>query len=1680
MKKVTRIVLKIVLWTIGSIVGLFLLTVILIQIPAVQNYVKDKAVNYIEGKIHTPVSIEKIEIGLPKKIILEGVYFESQQKDTLLAGEKLAVDISLFKLISNEVEINSIDLKGIVANVKRDKDSVFNFDYIIKAFASADEPKKDSKPMKFSIGKVTLDNIRVTFDDAITKNDLNVNLTHFDTRIRNFDLDKMDFEIPKITLDGLKLKLNQGALIQEIAQNTVEVADDAVQSPELKLRLDKINLSNIDIAYDNAGTKLNSGITLKKLFLEFNHIDLKKQQIELEKIEVSTIRGGLTLGKLDKKITVQTPDTLAATGPNWKVNLNKIAFKDIDFRFDDENAAKAKAGIDYKHLDLSGINLRASKIKYSSDVISGKLTKLTAKDHSGLDIEALRTDFYYGSKNAYLKNLYVKTPQTLIKDEINVGYSSIASISKNLGALAINANINGSQIGFKDILIFVPTLSKTNPFLSNPNAILHINSKVSGKVNDLTIPNLEISGIGSTVIAASGRITGLPDVNKAYFDLNIKNFQSTAKDINLFVPKGTIPSNIQLPSQLKLTGTFKGGITNFNTNLNLVSSFGNARIKALFDQRKKKRERYDANVELTNFNVGRLLKNDSIGKISLKAAVKGTGLDPKTASATLNGLLIKADYNRYTYRNLALKGIIKNGLFNAEAGMNDPNLDFKLVASGNFNKKYPSVKADLAIEMADLNKINLSKDPLRVSGKLNADIEDADPDFLNGTISLDNFIIANAKEQFILDTIHLVATATADTNTIKLKSQFIDADVVGKYKLTQLATALQQSIAKYYNTNPGVPPKKIEPQHFAFNLKVKNDPALLALVPEIKRLDPITLNGRYNSVNDSIVLNGTIPKVIYGANTITNGIIALRTEDGALNYSLVIDDIQSSQINLPYTSITGTVKENTVAYKLQVRDTKDKEHYLVEGKLKAENGDTEISLDPQGLVLNYETWNIAPENSIRLGKNGIHANDFELRHDGNILKIQSESDAPNAPLAVDFTDFKIETVTSMIQKDTLLVGGVINGNVLIRDLAKTPVFTSDLKITDLSFKSDTIGNLEIKVDNEIANTFRAAVQITGQENQVNLDGTYRTDNSSFDMNLDMQRLNLKSIQGFTMGAITESTGFLSGQFKVDGTANQPNVIGDLKFNAIGFRVQQLNSVFKDMNESIAFTPSGIVFNNFSLKDEEDNVLAVNGRINTTTYRDFGFDMKVDADNFRAMNSTEKDNDLYYGELYLDTHLNIKGTLESPVVDGNIKINEGTKLTVVMPQSDPSIADREGIVEFIDQDNPQLKKMIIADESVSKSKLTGMNVSVNIAIVKEAELNLVIDKGNGDFLKLKGEAELNGGIDPSGKTSLTGRYEFTEGAYEMSFNFIKRKFDIEKGSYILWTGEPMSANINITAIYEIETAPIDLVDDQLGSVAPAVRNTYKQKIPFQTKLMMQGELLKPQISFDIQIPDGNYNVSADVISLSKAKLDQIRNQPSEMNKQVFALLLLNRFVGENPFASEAGSVGAESIARQSVSKILSQQLNNLAGDLIQGVEVNFDLESTDDYTTGQRENRTDLNVAVSKKLLNDRLKVTIGSNFGLEGPDQENREANNIAGDISADYQLTKDGRYMVRAYRKNQYQVALQGQVVETGVAFIITMDYNKFRELFHRSQKDKEIKEKEKKDKEKNAATKKEKNDSK
>jgi hypothetical protein len=57
------------------------------------------------------------------------------------------------------------------------------------------------------------------------------------------------------------------------------------------------------------------------------------------------------------------------------------------------------------------------------------------------------------------------------------------------------------------------------------------------------------------------------------------------------------------------------------------------------------------------------------------------------------------------------------------------------------------------------------------------------------------------------------------------------------------------------------------------------------------------------------------------------------------------------------------------------------------------------------------------DNLVRFGTKGIYANNLELKAQSSI-KVQSQSEQTNAPLAIDFKDFNMETISILPLKMT--------------------------------------------------------------------------------------------------------------------------------------------------------------------------------------------------------------------------------------------------------------------------------------------------------------------------------------------------------------------------------------------------------------------------------------------------------------------------------------------------------------------------------------------------------------------------------------------------------------------------------------------------------------------------------------
>ncbi|MEO6130595.1 MAG: translocation/assembly module TamB domain-containing protein, partial [Saprospiraceae bacterium] len=1185
MKRYARTAIKVFLWLIVIIIALIILVLLALQTSPIQNLAKNKAVHFLQDKLKTPVAIGRLSVDFPKTVVLEGVYFGDRLGDTLLAGDTMKVDINMWKLLDRQVVIQEIDLRGITSHVTRTlSDSTYSFDYILKAFTSPKGTAQDTTaPMRFSLDKINLDRIHIKYADEVTGNDVSMLLRHFDTRITNFDLQHQKYSIPKITLDGLDVVMRQTKALSKkaVTTDTFNIPPPFTY-PDVKFQ--EFDVSNVNIDFKNTVTAIDSKLGLGHLLIEMNDLNLPNQQIDIRLVHLDNTTGQFALGKTAQKAVIATSTEVVTTlQKGWNINLDKLEMDSINLKYNSLAAKKQTRGIDYNNLDLKDLVVDASHIVYAPDTIYGKVNQLNVKEGSGLEVKEFNGDIYYGKNTITLDHFVIETPRSHLSDQITLSYPSLDTLSKDAGALGLHGHFDENRLAVSDLLLFAPKLAYIDPFRKNQNSIMYISGNIDGQIKDLAISDLNISGIGSIQLHASGRIAGLPDVSKAYFDLHIDQFASNANDLNDLIPTGTIPSNIRIPDYIRANGNFKGTFKNFSTNLHTTSEYGLADINAtLKNMSIKGKESYDATIKTSQFNIGRMMRReDKLGMITMAGSIKGHGMNPKTLNAILQGNIASLTYNGYTYQNLTLSGNAANGTMEGQAKMLDPNITFDLDAKADMNGTYPKLNFTLNADTINLQKLHFYQKELRLHGKIVANLTTADPDFLNGSIEITNAIIANETKKYKLDTISIVSVATEGEDSLNLTSEFLNVQLNGQYNLTDIYPALTGTIDKYIETNPGKDTVvTFKPQRIAFSARVIRSPLIEQILPDLTEMEDANLAGNFNSETGEIKIAGSVPRMRYKDYTVDNLKLDIETKIDALNYAITFDQLGSQKYQVRNTSLSGKAQNNILDVSLQVRDADDKEQYRIAGELRAISRLFEFKMLPDGLMLNYKSWNVAPDNAIQHGNEGWMVRNFKVSNGGQSMVINSSPQQLNAPMELEFNDFRIETFTRLISKDSLLAGGIINGHANVRNLNTNMVFTSDLTIGDFVFHGDTVGDVALKVNNETPNTYSANVTITGYGNEVKMLGSYYDDGtkSLYDLDVDIVKMNMKSVQAFTGGELKNSSGSVDGKLHIKGTLDAPDVRGDLHFQEAGFTVSRFNAHYKVSDETLSFTPEGLRFN----------------------------------------------------------------------------------------------------------------------------------------------------------------------------------------------------------------------------------------------------------------------------------------------------------------------------------------------------------------------------------------------------------------------------------------------------------------------------------------------------------------------
>ncbi len=156
--------LKIIGSILLSIILLLLIAVVLLRTEWGQNLLISEVTSRLSKQLNTKVSVKRISIGFFDKLNLEGTLIEDQQKDTLLYAGKLKMEITDWFFLQEQVELQYLGLEDANVFLSR-KDSVWNYQFIVDAFAPKGPRDTTAKEIELLLNKVDLKNIRFISED---------------------------------------------------------------------------------------------------------------------------------------------------------------------------------------------------------------------------------------------------------------------------------------------------------------------------------------------------------------------------------------------------------------------------------------------------------------------------------------------------------------------------------------------------------------------------------------------------------------------------------------------------------------------------------------------------------------------------------------------------------------------------------------------------------------------------------------------------------------------------------------------------------------------------------------------------------------------------------------------------------------------------------------------------------------------------------------------------------------------------------------------------------------------------------------------------------------------------------------------------------------------------------------------------------------------------------------------------------------------------------------------------------------------------------------------------------------------------------------------------------------------------------------------------------------------------
>ncbi|MFC2123865.1 translocation/assembly module TamB domain-containing protein [Bacteroidota bacterium] len=1458
---------------------------------------------------------------------------------------------------------------------------------------------------------------------------------------------------------ALQVPRIQTSVTQYIAAYLTEITGTPITVRKVNINwFSHFTLYDLEIL-DETGHNLITSEKVKINFMVHTFRREKKTRFKKAVFENTTIRVFRNKKDSDFNITyladnwrkLQKQDTLDSISS--LLEIGDFELVNSTFIFADPFKDSLSGRFNYNQFRLNNIyaiaeNFRVHNKTFSIDI--GKMSFIDSK--SGFNVNDLSGTYTYEPTSMTFQNFDFKTGASHVNASVALNYDSVAQLKNLVDEVTIVAEIRSSDIHSRDLAHFAPGVNKYSQRFK-------IKGLFQGEISSFSVKNMEL-GLGqNSRLKGVVYFDGLPDFENSFIDIKVEDSYVDPTDFSDYF-KEELNDRLAMFGSTEFSGRFTGFPIDFVADGLFLSNIGriDTDINLKVDPNPDLSS-YSGNLIVTDLDLGILLKNKKLfQQLDMRGNVTGKGLSFESADFDLKADIDTLGIFGYNYKNIKTDGRFTREIFNGLLSIEDPNLTLSADAAINLADNSQSIEVFATLDTAILHNMNLSKKESGLSFNIDINMKGLNIDEMTGQIEAEDAFMFFDGDAMEIKDFKLISSNIDSSRTIHVSTEDFTFDAAGRFDYSVLIKDLPRVYKEYLllikNDHDSLSQYFVEatvPEYsdyfLDYELHLNDINKILELfIPDLYLSPKSLLKGHLAGGRESVIkLTSHIDTIRYKSMFLLNTDYQINTRhlyDTTVVHADVLaridKQIPENGKGVENLYLRGNWNNKKIDFEINAEQSASDSKADIFGVISLFTDTTEIRIKPSILKLFGDRWSIPQNNRIWLSNKEIDFENVRFYFDEQSIQLNGIiSQNPDKDLTILINDLQMENFNLIIPRN---IYGKLDGFIKIQDYYNETFINSNLGIDEFVFVKFPVGDINISSkwedDKKRMNIQMAVVGKEGDRN-IDLNGFYypARENNKLDLIAEFDNANLNVIEPFYADLISNLRGFTKGEFHIGGNFRNPILQGEGLVKDGTVKLDYLNTDYTFEGE-VLFTENEIGFRNIQLMDEYKNTGELNGGIFHTGFKNIRFDLKGEFEKLMTLNTSSRNNDLYYGTAFGSGTIDITGRGKNINLKINAKTDAGTKLFI--PLSGTAEAGQEEYIQFVDPE-----ETILQAEIKDHFNLSGVRLDFDLEVTPEAYCEIIFDIQAGDIIRGSGNGKLNLQIDTKGDFLMFGDFEIAKGGYNFTlYNLINKEFVIQPNSLITWSGDPYGANMDLVATYKQNASLTPLIPDTTVHSNPDIRRKY----PTDVILYLKGPLMSPEIDFDIDITDYPRNLVVSGVSLEttvSAFEATIHADEQELKRQVFSLIILRKFSEMGAFSVSGYSFGS------SVSEFISNQLSYWITQFDENLEVEVDLGALDQnaFNTFQ--------LRLSYTFMDGRLRVTRAGDVNTTG--ENSSDLSNIVGDWTVEYLLTQDGKYRVRMYNRFNYNSVNtltynKSTTTTAGFSLMHTQSVDELKDLFRRS----------------------------